>query len=424
MKLAELCPLALPVDLNLPHEVFIGENVLNELPGVIERYLGDDFLCVADPDTLQACRKTLPYPIYILPKHPHAEFKFVEHVCREAEHKSGLVAIGGGTVNDICKMASTLLKIPYIVIGTAASMNGYASGIAAILDNGLKTTRNAVPPRAILLDIDILMEAPIELAQAGLGDLLSKSVSTADYWLSDYLEQSGFDLLPGQIVDAALGELTDKSTGLIHRDKESYYLLAKALVLSGVSMVAAGSSSPASGGEHLISHFWDMEALIEGKAVRLHGAQVGVASCICAAIYQKLLALEQPEFINPPAWETEENRIKRDHGKLADTVARQARRKNARARERIDILRHNWHDIQKQLAAMNLPKPDVLRGILCSIDAPYTLNNLNFSKEYALRTLRLARDIRDRITVLDIAFETGLFPGAIEQVLEDSGTIS
>jgi len=424
MKLAEFCPLALPADLNLTHEVFIGSNILEELPGVIDRYLGDNFLCVADPDTLKACGQTFNYPVFMLPEHPHADIRFVEHLCREAEHRSGLVAIGGGTVNDICKMTSTRLNLPYAVIGTAASMNGYSSGIAAILEDGLKTTRTAIPPRAILLDVDILMNAPIELAQAGLGDLLSKSVSTADYWLSDYLEQSGFDLLPGQIVDAALNELNQKSTGLISQDRESYYLLARALVLSGVSMVAAGSSSPASGGEHLIIHFWDMEALIEGKDVRLHGAQVGVASCICAEIYQKLLDLSKPDFIDPPLWEDEESRIKQEHGKLADTIIGQAKRKNERARERINILRNNWQDIRTKISAMNLPEPDAIRDILRSVNAPHTLKHLKLSKEYAIRTLCLARDIRDRITVLDIAYETGLFPSAIEQVLEDSGVLS
>ena len=92
-------------------------------------------------------------------------------------------------------------------------MNGYASGIAAILSQGLKTTVPARPPRAIILDTDILSAAPPQLTQAGLGDLMSKPVSDSDWWLANQLEGSGYSALPSTIVDHAVGEAIAHAAG-------------------------------------------------------------------------------------------------------------------------------------------------------------------------------------------------------------------
>jgi glycerol-1-phosphate dehydrogenase [NAD(P)+] len=64
------------------------------------------------------------------------------------------------------------------------------------------------------------------------------------------------------------------------KDLEGIGLLATALMLNGVAMEIAGSSRPASGSEHLISHALD---LINPKP-RLHGLQVGVATYLISQL--------------------------------------------------------------------------------------------------------------------------------------------
>ena len=433
MKLKELCSETLPGDLDLSEEILIGPDLCREMPRLAAEHAGRRPLWIADPRTWAALAQADPSRasglpesgpgLHMLPEDPHADTEQVGLACAalEAGGFSGIIALGAGTVNDIAKMAATLSGVPYIALGTAASMNGYASGIAAILVDGLKTTLPARPPRAIVLDSKVLCQAPPALAAAGLGDLLSKPVSTADWWLGNRLEGSGFESLPGRIVDEAVARATENAAGLPAANEASHEALAQALVLSGVSMVVAGSSSPASGGEHLLSHLWDMEALILGRELRLHGAQVGVATCLCAALYQELIELESPNFPKTPSWPRTAERIRIAHGELAEAVLPQAEKKFAGFAARSALLDAEWPQIRAEMAGLGLPTASEIRTVLETAGAPATLESLGIEKDEAFDTLSRARDIRDRYTVLDLAFELGFFPGGIRQVIARAG---
>lgn len=424
MKLADLCPVPLP-PADLPHEVVIARGARAELPALARRYAGERPLVVLDPHTAAAAGELdlTGATTLDLGEHPHADDDTVAHVraALDAGPYTGLVAVGSGTINDICKRAAALVELPFVVLGTAASMNGYASGIAAILSDGLKTTVPSPPARAVVLDTDILAAAPAELARAGLGDLMSKPVSDSDYFLADQIEGGGYDTLPSDVVDHAVKAAAAAAAGLAARDPDAHGALGKALTLSGVAMVVAGSSAPASGGEHLLSHLWDMERLVAGQETRLHGAQVGVTTLISAALYQRLLTLDAPAFAEPPAWAAEEARIKDAFGPLADAILPQARKKHARAAERLATLRKQWPTIRAGLRARQIPTPAALRAILAAADAPNTLAAIDEPRDNARRVLCLARDIRDRLTVLDLAFDLGVLPGDADAILDAAG---
>ncbi len=421
MKLQELTSVSL-AEYDLPQQIYIEAGCRHDLDEYIQPWLGANPLCLADPDTVKALNDSKPAGrTFLLPAHPHADDQTVRRLVDILGDFAGVCAIGSGTINDIAKRACTEVDLPYVAIGTAASMNGYASGIAAILSNGLKTTVPSRPPRAIVLDTEVLAAAPMALTCAGLGDLLSKPVSDSDWWLANELENSGYSPIPSDIVDLAVAEASAAARGLAQRDPAAHGALGRALVLSGVAMVVAGSSSPASGGEHLLSHLWDMENLSAGRETRLHGAQVGVSSCISAALYQRLLRLDNPRFSSPPPWDAEAERIRQEHGSLAEVVLPQAQRKHARAEARVAVLRDRWPEIRDGLAARGLPTPADVRRPLMEAGAPHRLADLGITRDDAARVFRLARDIRDRVTVLDVGFETGLLPHAIDEILDEAG---
>ena len=197
--------------------------------------------------------------------------------------------------------------------------------------------------------------------------------------------------------------------------------LGRALVLSGVAMVVAGSSSPASGGEHLLSHLCDMRRLQSGLETRLHGAQVGVATCITAALYQHVLRAKSDDLIAPPAWQAEAERIANVHGPLAAAILPHAKKKHARAAARAATLRERWPEIRDGLAARTLPTPQSIRRILDAAGAPSTLAALGIERQAAVEVFASARDIRDRVTVLDVAWALGILPGQIDTILDDAG---
>jgi len=418
MKLSDLSPLPLPPDPRLPEEVLLGPGARTGWKDAVER-LGDRPFFFGDPHTWPA--GGLPVKPWLLPAHPHADEETAARVADAAGNASGLVAVGSGTINDLGKCAAEAIGCDFIIVATAASMNGYASAIAAIVAGGLKTTRPARPARVIVLDTEVLAAAPAALTRAGLGDLISKPVSDSDWWLSDKLEGTGYDTLPGAIVDHAVRRATASAAGLMTGDAGAHMALAEALVLSGVAMVVAGSSAPASGGEHLLSHLWDMEALQAGHEIRLHGAQVGVATCISAALYQRIIRVRRAELMRPPPWAEEEARIRKEHGHLADIIMEQARRKHSRAQQRLTLLSDRWPELRDELGERALPTPAEIRAPLAACGAPNTLAGLGSDRADGARVLRLARDIRDRVTVLDLAFDLGILPGAADDIIAEAG---
>jgi glycerol-1-phosphate dehydrogenase [NAD(P)+] len=429
MRISDFCPQPLPSHVELPEEVVLESGAARLLPEVSDRFLGDSVLLVADPDTRHAAQEAVENLLHqsphvrehVLGKHPHADEPTVETAFSLSEGSGGMVAVGSGPVNDIVKLAAKRRGIPYVILGTAASMDGYSCGNAAILVDGVKTAAPASPPKAILLDLDILSQAPPEMARSGLGDIIGKPISNADWWLENFMENTGYDDLPGRISSEAAKKAAESAAGLASGDPAAYEALARSLVLSGVSMAVAGCSKPASGGEHLIGHLWDMEAIVAGRELRLHGSQVGVATLLVAAIYQLLLDLRQPVFKDPPKWEREEKRIRTELGVLSEKVLPDARKKHLGAIGRVCNLEVFWREMMEDLREFHLPTVEEIRSSLAAAGAPHTLSDLGYARGDARRGLRNARHIRNRYTELDLAFELGLFPDAIDDAIEAAG---
>ena len=98
-----------------------------------------------------------------------------------------LVAVGSGTINDLCKYAAAQDGKPYVVFATAPSMNGYTSMNAAITVDGHKKTLPAATPLGVFMDLGVLAAAPARMIRAGLGDSLCRSTAQADWLLSHHL---------------------------------------------------------------------------------------------------------------------------------------------------------------------------------------------------------------------------------------------
>jgi glycerol-1-phosphate dehydrogenase [NAD(P)+] len=343
----------------------------------------------------------------------------------------GVVAVGAGTVNDVAKLASFQVGRPYLVCPTAPSVNGFTSAIAAIMSQGVKRTVPAQLPVAVVADTDILATAPAVMTRAGLGDLLSKSVSSADWKLAHLIKGEYFCDLPIRMVTEAERACRDSAVAIGRGDVAGAEALTRALLLSGFSMAVAGSSSPASGGEHLISHYWDMTAHWHGRSEGLHGAQVGVATLVTATLYEKLQALDPSTLSlatlhrDYPTWETLEQHLRDVHGPLAEAVIPEARKKylplTDKAREWEYIL-NQWQTVWQALRPQLVPAAS-MREVLCAAGAPVTVRDLGISALEMRTALLHAKDIRGRYTVLDFAHDLGVLASLCDEVLEESGVL-
>ncbi|MDP9067479.1 MAG: iron-containing alcohol dehydrogenase [Actinomycetota bacterium] len=203
-------------------------------------------------------------------------------------HASGadaVVGIGGGRCLDVAKLAASIARLPFIAVPTQISHDGICSPVAVVPDD--VSTRATVPvagPQGVFISIPTLMTAPLASVRAGIGDILSNPLALRDWELAatlglDDIDRAGWELSVEsfQLIESIL----HRDVAEAHEDPEVVTLLANALVVSGMSMMIAESSRPASGAEHKISHAID--EVLGGRA--LHGQQVAFGCIISAALH-------------------------------------------------------------------------------------------------------------------------------------------
>lgn len=206
-----------------------------------------------------------------------------------------IVAVGSGTINDLCRFMSYKLGIPYGVVGTAPSMDGYASTVSPLIVNDTKVTFGAQAPIFIIGDTGIQKDAPLDMMLAGFGDMMGKYMSLLD-WQTAHIVTGEYycDKVAG-LVRQAVDQCIQSADGLIKRDEEAVGNLMKGLVLSGVAMSYVGNSRPASGAEHHISHYWEVEYLRAGKQAILHGLKVAQGTLLSMELYRRFLEIPEED---------------------------------------------------------------------------------------------------------------------------------
>lgn len=343
-----------------------------------------------------------------------------------AEAPAAVVAVGAGTINDVAKMACFKASVPYAIVGTAPSMNGYTSSIAAILTNGVKTTQPCDAPLVCLADLDVMAEAPYRMIASGLGDLISKPVSNADWRLSHRLLGAPYADGVMVLVDHAAALLDGIAPALPQRDREAVGKLTASLCLSGLAMSVAGSSAPASGGEHLISHYIDMTHFAFGDPHDFHGCQVGVGTITSAALYARLADLD-PATIDVearaaawPTWEARASDVAAHFGPLAPAVLPHTKAAHPTAdqlRDRLTRLKTDWDDIIADVGR-TLRTPASIRDELNDADCPLTFDDIGVVPDRAIASIVHGKDIRARYTILHLADELGLLEAWAQEVYD------
>ena len=336
-----------------------------------------------------------------------------------------IMAVGSGTVNDICRYVSAVAKLPFCVVGTAPSMDGYNSGVSALIYNNLKLTFETHSPIAVFLDPDILSDAPRDMIGAGAGDLLGKINCLTDWRLSKLVNEEWHCEFISGIVEAAIEKVVSNSERLACADSNAVSDLVEGLLLSGVCMDFAGNSRPASGCEHHISHFLEMRYLLDGREAVFHGTKVGIGTVIALKAYEYVSKLE-PDFEKAKAllrkpfdeWEKD---IKGAFLGAADEIIALEKKggKNGKARldARIAVTEKNWAEISS--LAKNATKPELVRDILIRLGAPTKPQEIGVEKEMAREAILYAKEIRDRYTVLQLLYDLGELENFANTIIEE-----
>ena len=337
------------------------------------------------------------------------------------------LAVGSGTINDLTKRAAHELDLPYAVVGTAASMDGYTAAGAALVVDGVKQTVPCNAPVLVIADPAMLAAAPARMTAAGYGDLIGKVTAGADWLLADAVGVEPIIPAVWDVVQGPLPGLIGSPDAVAAGDAAAIDQLFLGLVTTGLAIQVAGNTRPASGSEHQFSHLWEMRGLeFDGEAVS-HGFKVGLGTVISASLYAELLAALDRDgidieraLVRYPDPEAMDRRIlaMHDHPALIAKAREECAAKQLSPdalRARLEHLQRTWPTLSRQVRRQ-LPGPDVIADLLRRAGAPTTPEEIGLTREQLKSSLAAAQQIRRRYTVYDLALELGLLDELVERL--------
>ncbi len=344
----------------------------------------------------------------IILDHPHADMAAVRALSERLKPYDGIVAVGSGTVNDLCKYVTGLDGRRYCVFGTAASMNGYTSTTASItLDSGLKVSLPSHAPAGFFVDLGVSAAAPFYLAASGFADCLARSVAQVDWWMSHRLLGSPYFQAPYMIQDADEAALNACAGALPRGDIVAQGYLYRVLTLCGLGISFTGVSNHGSMGEHQISHYIDCFGKDRHPGT-LHGQQVGVASLTMARLQQRMLADPSPPVIRATRIDPTDM-ARRMGSEVAAQCLAELRLKafdDAAAARFNTRLAEVWPSLRTELARFMIPVGEMMR-LLGAAGGPTTSEELGLDPVFYREAVVHCREMRNRFSFLDIAADAG-----------------
>lgn len=400
---------------------------INALPGQIKMLGGTKAFIVADENTFAAAgervtavldAEKIAYTLFSFSKERiEPDEKAVGAVILNRDYSCDiLVGIGSGVINDICKIVSRQSGLPYIIVGTAPSMDGYASSTSSVVRGGLKVSVGSRCPDVVIGDTDVLVSAPMLMIQSGLGDMLAKYVSVCEWRIGNIVTGEYYCEEVSKIIRSALKTITDNAGGIINRDKKAVEAVMNGLILSGIAADYAGVSRPVSGVEHYFSHLWDMRAVEFGTPWSLHGIQCGIGTYLAAKGYEMLLNVtpdreKATEYFRAFDKDERAKVLKEYLGGAADAILTNlftSERYSEKLHEkRLENIIAHWDEI-KGIIRDEMPTQSQIGAILDTIGAMKSSADFGVPESENALTFRLTMDIRDKYILSTLLFDMGL----------------
>jgi len=424
----------------------IGVGAMRKAPAMFRTLFGDSkAVIVADTTTYEVAGRDvesyfveagIPMERAHIFDDPHlyAEWSFVEQLESYLKTVDAIaVAVGSGVINDIAKLVSAHLGRKYMVVGTAASMDGYTAYGASITFEGNKQTFDCPAPCGMVLDPVISAAAPKEMSASGYADLIAKIPAGADWMIADALGVEKLDGFSFGLVQDGLRDALSAPAAVYDGDVEMTEKLAEGLIMSGFAMQALQSSRPASGTEHQFSHCWDMENLCYNGEHVSHGFKVGIGTLASIASLEFLLDEADIEHLDVDAcvgrwktWEETEQDIYRIfEGKqghiaraLVETKGKYVDREGLR--RQLETLKAVWPELKERIRAQIIPFDEVYAS-LKAVGAPYEPEMIGVTRERFRRTFGYIPYMRSRYTNIDVLFRCGLMERIEEKLFGKSG---
>lgn len=330
-----------------------------------------------------------------------------------------LVAVGSGVITDLTRFVAHRQKRSFVSVPTAASMDGYASSVAAMEFGGMKVTFPAVAPEAIFADPIVVKNAPVAMTRSGIGDLLGKASAHFDWALAAALfGEERCSVVEARVATPMIA-VAQNVSAILERSTSGVHELLSGLIESGVAMAMVNSSRPASGCEHHASHFWD-QLVPRGLHVHApHGLQVGYATHF--ALRLQHVAMQMVTSCPPPPYLARDESVAArswfaGHDDEVDAVLEE---KNLFLAEH---LRHwpgddaSWDQVVATTHTVQSLAP-LVDAALTTASIPAEVGFLGLDLDTLHATFRYANRMRARYTVIDFLEGQGLIDSAVESAL-------
>ncbi len=383
-KLADACQCGnlhntIPVE-----EIVVGKNALEQAVSFLQNKGFQHTVLIADQRTYKAAGEKLAnlltqsmvfFTVCIIEPDENGEVIADEAAIVQAllgipRDADVLLAVGSGTLHDIVRFCSDKMSKPFVSIPTAPSVDGFTSMGAPLIVGGMKETFQATAPISVFADLDILMNAPTAMISAGFGDMAAKFTSLADWKFGSLMADEIYCPIVAKLTKEALESCVAHQENIAIQNEEGITVLMEALILSGLAMLILGQSHPASGGEHHLSHYWEMELLKEKRPQILHGAKVFVSTTLISQLYKEEVhsLLLDPSEIN-----------------------------NRWVRKKVE-------DNKLKIIAIldEIPDSEQIRNMIEKTGGASTTEELGLDDELVMNSMMEAHTLRDRFTMLKL----------------------
>lgn len=424
-----LCEVCGRVHDSLTSDCVIGKNALSSLADYVKKYGASKPFVLCDVNTYMAAGEKVvtilkesgmaPLCHVIQSPEPSPDEKTVgESVMFCPRDADMIIGVGGGVINDTSKILAMTKNVPMIIVGTAPSMDGFASATSSVEREGLKISLPSKCPDCVIGDTGILSSAPKHMIISGIGDMLAKYVSIAEWRIAHLILDEYYCEKIAETMCLSLQKCVENAAKAVEGDEDAVSAVMEGLVMGGVMMNWAGMSRPASGMEHYISHIIDMRSLEFGMPHELHGIQCGTATLYTVRMYERLRQiLSEPIDVDKAVRHAESydleghfSEMREKLGRGAEAMialeSREGKYDAAKHRTRIKKIAEKREDIVRIIDT--LPSSVELEAMMKQIGHPTDFAEMGLTDDDVNTAVEFARDIRDKYVLGRLLWDLGI----------------
>ena len=426
-----------PCEHSLPgQDIYVGKDLISRLPGYIARRgLGTHCVVVCDENTYRVAGENVyrtlqgaGYEVILLKFEREGELVPDQRTIGELlltiqPETEFLVAVGSGSITDTCRVNAMRCHLPFVSVGTAASMDGYTSVVAPLILNGVKIHRAGPCPEIIVCDLGVLATAPVSMVRSGVGDVLGKYIAIADWKIGNIINDEPYCHTCGEIVLEALDKLLNNIPDILNRTEKGMKILIEGLLLAGITIMIVGHTRAVASVEHNIGYFIEMKTLEKYGRSPSHGTTVGVATRMVYPFFKRFaqedLSGIDVQALRPVPADERRAFMYDSYGRVAAEsileenpgdflTEEELHRRAQRAKDRFDEIRG---------VIDGMPSYETIENAMRALGSPMTLAELGVDSETEKTAMRCAKDYRTRYTLFKTMDELGL----LDRYLKEAG---